>query len=129
MHRYHQIDNNCYSFVIRFLNEIRYAGSKDHTKEEVVEKFIGEWLPPLSLLLYPFLSLLSFHLLPPFSYLLNKICYAGSKDHMSEEVVEKVIGEWLPPFSLLSPSFLLLPSPFSPSFLPPSSIDPISYPI
>ena len=32
--KYHQIHNNCYDFVVRFLNKINYKGRNNRTKEE-----------------------------------------------------------------------------------------------
>jgi len=40
--RYHQIDNNCYDFVIRFLNHVSWNNKNNHTKLEFVEVFIGK---------------------------------------------------------------------------------------
>ena len=40
MHRYQQLQNNCFDFVVRFLNAISY-GSTTHTKDSVVSNFIA----------------------------------------------------------------------------------------
>jgi len=39
--KYHQLDNNCYDFVVRFLNEIQYEGKNNHTKEDLVVTLIS----------------------------------------------------------------------------------------
>jgi len=40
--KYHQIDNNCYDFAIRFLNFIHWEGSNQHTKESFVVNTVGK---------------------------------------------------------------------------------------
>jgi hypothetical protein len=35
--RYHPLDNNCYSFVVRFLNKIKFEGKENHTKASIVD--------------------------------------------------------------------------------------------
>jgi len=37
---YSQLANNCYDYVIRFLNGIKFEGKEDHTKEGIVARFI-----------------------------------------------------------------------------------------
>lgn len=39
--RYHQLQNNCYDFVLRFLNKIAFENRTNHTKEELVQTLIG----------------------------------------------------------------------------------------
>eukprot|EP01126_Amoeba_proteus_P035287 TRINITY_DN3553_c0_g1_i14.p1 TRINITY_DN3553_c0_g1~~TRINITY_DN3553_c0_g1_i14.p1 ORF type:complete len:223 (+),score=51.17 TRINITY_DN3553_c0_g1_i14:62-670(+) len=39
--RYHQINNNCYDFVMRFLNFINYENRKNHEKEQIVVSLIA----------------------------------------------------------------------------------------
>jgi len=39
--KYHQLQNNCYDFVLRFLNRISYEKRTNHTKEELVQSLIG----------------------------------------------------------------------------------------
>lgn len=41
-HKYTSLDNNCYSYVVRFLNCIKFQGRSDHTKESLIKQFIGE---------------------------------------------------------------------------------------
>jgi hypothetical protein len=38
--RYHPLQQNCYDFVVGFLNQLRLLEKSDHTKEEIVEKYI-----------------------------------------------------------------------------------------
>lgn len=39
---YHALQNNCYSFAIRFLNSIQYHGSSTRTKEQFVLEAIAD---------------------------------------------------------------------------------------
>lgn len=39
--KYQQLENNCYDFVIRFLNSISYQGRNDHMKGPIVEELVG----------------------------------------------------------------------------------------
>lgn len=39
--KYQQLENNCYDFVIRFLNSISYKGRNDHMKGPIVEELVG----------------------------------------------------------------------------------------
>jgi hypothetical protein len=38
---YHTLNNNCYSYVIRFLELLRFEGSDSHSKNDIVERFIS----------------------------------------------------------------------------------------
>jgi hypothetical protein len=38
--KYHAFDENCYDFVVGFLNTLNFQGRADHSKEEIVENFI-----------------------------------------------------------------------------------------
>ncbi|KAL6053583.1 MKRN2 opposite strand [Balamuthia mandrillaris] len=38
---YHALKNNCYDFVIRFLNAIEFEGKKNHTKEDIVGRYLS----------------------------------------------------------------------------------------
>jgi len=38
--RYHQLNNNCYDFVLRFLNTIQFGGHASHTKESIVKQYV-----------------------------------------------------------------------------------------
>jgi hypothetical protein len=40
------MDNNCYDFVIRFLNAISYMGHTAHSKVSIVENIIGMSFSP-----------------------------------------------------------------------------------
>jgi len=48
---YSQLANNCYDYVIRFLNGIKFEGKEDHTKEGIVARFIRELLSASAALL------------------------------------------------------------------------------
>lgn len=37
---YKQLQNNCYDYVIRFLNGIKFEGRENHQKEDIVTRFI-----------------------------------------------------------------------------------------
>ncbi|ELR20747.1 zinc finger, zz type domain containing protein [Acanthamoeba castellanii str. Neff] len=37
---YKQLQNNCYDYVIRFLNGVKFEGRKNHQKEDIVTRFI-----------------------------------------------------------------------------------------
>lgn len=38
--KYHTLNHNCYTFVIGFLNEMKFLGSSDHSKDQIVQIFI-----------------------------------------------------------------------------------------
>eukprot|EP01080_Neovahlkampfia_damariscottae_P007576 gene7576-11900_t len=40
--KYHSLNNNCFTFAVDFLNSIRFLGSNNHTKEDLVENFINK---------------------------------------------------------------------------------------
>lgn len=40
--KYHSLLNNCYNFVLRFLNKIRYQNRDDHSKESIVLNLISQ---------------------------------------------------------------------------------------
>ena len=44
--KYQQLKNNCYDYVIRFLDAIRFEGSQTHMKDDIVLRFIRTWCPP-----------------------------------------------------------------------------------
>ena len=41
-HKYTALDNNCYSYVVRFLNSIEYQGKSNHTKESLIEQSVSK---------------------------------------------------------------------------------------
>eukprot|EP01089_Gocevia_fonbrunei_P021883 TRINITY_DN8653_c0_g1_i1.p1 TRINITY_DN8653_c0_g1~~TRINITY_DN8653_c0_g1_i1.p1 ORF type:complete len:281 (-),score=41.18 TRINITY_DN8653_c0_g1_i1:178-1020(-) len=38
--KYHQLQNNCYDYIIRFLNSIKFGQSENHSKDKIVFQFI-----------------------------------------------------------------------------------------
>jgi len=38
--KYKQLSNNCYDYIIRFLNSIQFDGKTNHTKDDVISRFI-----------------------------------------------------------------------------------------
>lgn len=38
---YHSLSNNCYDYAIRFLNSINFEGKSNHSKDDIVSRFIG----------------------------------------------------------------------------------------
>jgi len=42
---YHELKNNCYDYIIRFLNGIKFEGKEDHTSKDIVERFIRTTFP------------------------------------------------------------------------------------
>lgn len=40
--KYHTINHNCYTFVIGFLNEMKFENNSKHTKETIVETFLAK---------------------------------------------------------------------------------------
>ena len=41
--KYVETANNCYSFIIRFLNKVRFQSNANHNKEKIVIDFVGQY--------------------------------------------------------------------------------------
>ena len=52
LHRYQQLSNNCYDFVLRFLNLLSYEQRADWTKEQLARKLIAKPIEAVEAFIY-----------------------------------------------------------------------------